>query len=51
VSTFDLPSTEAGKKVITRDNLPEMDASVSFEPIDVEVTGAKSSEIVIPIPR
>lgn len=41
VSTFDIPSTKVGKRVITREDLPPMDASIVFEPIEVEVIEAK----------
>ncbi len=37
VTTFDIPSTKIGKRMITRDDLPPMDASISFDPIEVEV--------------
>ncbi|CAN5685010.1 hypothetical protein BH09VER1_BH09VER1_03430 [soil metagenome] len=41
VSTFDIPSTKVGKMLITRDDLPSMDASITFEPIEVEVARFK----------
>lgn len=41
VSTFDIPSTKVGKIVITREDLPPMDASLIFDPIEVEVIEAK----------
>jgi hypothetical protein len=37
VSTFDILAVEAGKKTITRDDLPPMDAGIVFEPLEVEV--------------
>jgi hypothetical protein len=37
VTAFDIPATAVGTRLITRDDLPPMDASISFEPIAVEV--------------
>lgn len=41
VTTFEIPSTKVGKRIITRDDLPSMDASISFPPVEVEVIEAK----------